>query len=44
VDLTSYTSANFEGLDPAVLADNFRIEDKMYHAVDAAASGVGVTR
>ena len=34
-DLTGYGSANFAGLDPAVLADNFRIEDKMYHKVDA---------
>ena len=35
LDLTSYTSTNFEGLNPATLTDNFRIEDKMYHKVDA---------
>ena len=34
-DLTSYTSVNFAGLDPATLANDFRIEDKMYHKVDA---------
>ncbi|MCL4202554.1 MAG: autotransporter-associated beta strand repeat-containing protein, partial [Pirellulaceae bacterium] len=40
IDLTSYTSANFEGLDPATLADNFRIEDKMRHGPDGAGLGV----
>src|SRR5690606_12985939 len=31
---------NFEGLDPTTLDDSFRLEDKMFHAPDAAGSGV----
>ena len=41
IDLTSYTSANFEGLNPSTLADNFRIEDKMHHKVDTDNTSAG---
>ena len=33
-DLTSYTATNFEGLNPATLSDDYRIEDKMHHRLD----------
>jgi nitrous oxidase accessory protein NosD len=42
-DLSSYASTTYEGLgaalSPAVLADDFRIEDRMYHATDDSSSG-----
>jgi hypothetical protein len=38
-DLTG-NNTTYKGLNPAVLADDFSIEDKMYHAPDNAASGL----
>jgi parallel beta-helix repeat protein len=40
INLTSYGVLNFEGYNPAVLADDFRIEDRMYHKVDNISSGL----
>ena len=39
-DLTGYTASNFNGLDPATLSGDFRIEDRMYHKVDNISSGL----
>ncbi|WP_425618157.1 NosD domain-containing protein [Anatilimnocola sp. NA78] len=39
IDLTA-AGTTFEGLNSATLADNFRIEDKMFHALDSSTSGV----
>ena len=39
-DLTSHATATYEGLTPGVLADDFRIEDKVFHGPDDTASGV----
>ena len=40
LDLTATTGTTYGTYNPAVLADNFRIEDRMYHKVDSAASGL----
>ncbi len=39
-DLTGHATATYEGLTPGVLADDFRIEDKIFHGPDSTASGV----
>ena len=39
-DFSTYTSTSFAGLSTAVLADDFSIEDRMYHALDNPASGL----
>ncbi len=40
IDLTVTSGTTYGAYDPAVLTDNFRIEDRMYHKVDNAASGL----
>ena len=40
IDLTGHGTATYEGLTPGVLADDFRIEDKVFHGPDDSASGV----
>ncbi len=39
-DLTSYTPANFEGLNASVLSDAFTIEDRLRHALDLSSAGL----
>lgn len=43
-NLTSYGAGNFEGLNPATLADAFSIEDLMRHKVDVGNTAAGLIR